>query len=48
MSMKNETNVVHMELEDGVNEKSRRKLNTYACACVMAVTIISAIFGYGE
>ncbi|XP_057443704.1 probable polyol transporter 6 [Lotus japonicus] len=46
MSMKNETNVVHMELEDGVNEKSRRKLNTYACACVMAVTIISAIFGY--
>ncbi|XP_027362676.1 probable polyol transporter 3 [Abrus precatorius] len=29
--------------EDGDN---RRRLNNYACACVMASTIISAIFGY--
>lgn len=29
-------------------ETSGNGLNKYACACVMAATIISAIFGYSE
>jgi len=32
--------------ENGNGEN--RRLNRYACACVLAATITSATFGYGE
>jgi len=37
-------------MENGIHENgnSDGRLNKYACASVMAASIISAVFGYGE
>lgn len=37
-----------MENGIGENENSHGSLNKYACSSVMAASIISAVFGYGE
>ncbi|CAL0311505.1 unnamed protein product [Lupinus luteus] len=38
----------HLPMENGAGEygKSHDRLNTYACTCVLAASIISAVFGY--
>ncbi|KAL5168553.1 putative polyol transporter 6 [Glycine soja] len=47
MSAKDTNGQCQLPKEDGNGEKGdSQKLNKYACACVTAATIISAIFGY--
>lgn len=54
MSAKDTNGQCQLPKEDGNGEDGNgengdsQKLNKYACACVTAATIISAIFGYGE
>lgn len=51
MSTEEETNArCQLSMENGIDENgnSHRRLNKYALASVMAASIISAVFGYGE
>lgn len=43
-------NADDQHIENGIrkNGDSYRKLNKYACASVLAASIVSAMFGYGE
>jgi len=50
MSSRDEnTNGQHF-MENGIRENGdrHRRLNKYACASVLAASIVSAMFGYGE
>lgn len=46
---KNNTHCKHpMENRSGENGETNRRLNLYACVSVMAASILSAIYGYGD